>query len=383
MPSTPIQPLEILALEPWLGGSHGAFLHAWSQLSCHEVQVLGLADRHWKWRMQAGAWELARELRCREAPDLLFVSDYVDLPRLLGFLPASWSDVPSVLYMHENQLTYPLRDNPSESSRDNSYGFTNILSCIRADAVVFNSEFHLDDFSQAAEQLLGRLPRPNPSSELRQRLKAATVISPGVNLADIAPGPGGRSGAPLRLLFSHRWQYDKDPLTFLETARRLASRGREFQLVLLGERFAQLPEGVEDALAALEPHIAHQGFLPSRADYAELLGSCDLAVSTAQHEFFGISTVEAMGAGVTPLLPDRLSYPEVIGVEPGDPVLYKDTDELLARLEIHAESPAPLRDSASRTAMRHQASRWSVEFTAESLDSLCVEVTSHTPIKTP
>ncbi len=36
-------------------------------------------------------------------------------------------------------------------------------------------------------------------------------------------------------------------------------------------------------------------------------------MSTAQHEFFGISAVEALAAGAYVLLPNRLAYPEVLG----------------------------------------------------------------------
>ena len=37
-----------------------------------------------------------------------------------------------------------------------------------------------------------------------------------------------------------------------------------------------------------------------------------MIVSTADHEFFGISVVEAISAGASPLLPERLSYPEIL-----------------------------------------------------------------------
>jgi len=45
------------------------------------------------------------------------------------------------------------------------------------------------------------------------------------------------------------------------------------------------------------------------------LSEADVFVSTARHEFFGISVVEAIAAGVYPLLPRRLSYPEIISDE--------------------------------------------------------------------
>ena len=38
-----------------------------------------------------------------------------------------------------------------------------------------------------------------------------------------------------------------------------------------------------------------------------------MIVSTAGHEFFGISVVEGISAGAYPVLPKRLAYPEILG----------------------------------------------------------------------
>jgi len=47
--------VNILALEPFYGGSHRAFLDGWAAHSRHHWTVLGLSPRHWKWRMRHGA----------------------------------------------------------------------------------------------------------------------------------------------------------------------------------------------------------------------------------------------------------------------------------------------------------------------------------------
>ena len=47
-------------------------------------------------------------------------------------------------------------------------------------------------------------------------------------------------------------------------------------------------------------------------EYAALLWAADLVVSTAIHEFFGVAVVEAIYCGCRPVLPWRLSYPELI-----------------------------------------------------------------------
>ena len=360
-------PRRVLALEPWLGGSHRAFLEGWRARSRHALEVVGLPDRHWKWRMRAGAWELARTVGDGPPPDALCVSDYIDLPALYGFLPPSWSDVPALVYFHENQLTYPVQG-PAKQ-RDSGYGFTNILSCLRAKRVVFNSRFHREEFGAAARGLLDRLPTPNPLEELEAALAASAVVAPGVDLEALPLGAGPADG-PLRVLFAHRWEHDKDPTAFLQAARDARRLGAEFELILLGETYDAQPDGVEELLAELTPSIAHRGFLPSRAAYAEALGGCDLAVSTARHEFFGIGIVEALAAGVTPLVPRRLSYPEVVGEELGGDVLYSAADELIRQLVEHAADPKPLRARDHREALRRRAATWSCDRSAEQLDDL-------------
>lgn len=373
----------MLVVEPWLGGSHRSFWEAWRQRSTHAIELAGLPARRWKWRMRAGAWELARGLRDTTPPDVLVASDYLELPAFLGFLGEGWSRVPSVLYLHENQLTYPGSRELLDPDRDLQFGFTNVLSCVRADRVVFNSTFHRRDFAAAADGLLAVLPRPNPRAELEAALERAEVIPPGVEIDSVPLGPGGSRGAPLRVVFNHRWEHDKDPAGFLEAVRRARDEGAELELVLLGERFDDLPDGVSVALASLEGAIRHDGYAESREAYARLLGGADLVVSTALHEFFGIAVLEALCAGATPLLPDRLSYPELVGAELAGEALYGSEEELVRRLVLLARDPAPLREGARRAGWRAVAERWRIEHTARRLDGLCEELVASVPPFSP
>ena len=68
-------------------------------------------------------------------------------------------------------------------------------------------------------------------------------------------------------------------------------------------------------LIDFKSNIEHIGFAESREDYEKVLLSSDLLISTADHEFFGIAVLEAISAGVYPLLPERLSYPEILSVQ--------------------------------------------------------------------
>jgi hypothetical protein len=81
----------------------------------------------------------------------------------------------------------------------------------------------------------------------------------------------------------------------------------------------------------------------SRAEYCRALVEADVAVSTARQEFFGISAVEAAYAGCAPLLPDRLSYPELLPKESHPTCLYADPDDLLRRLTEWTRHPEEAR----------------------------------------
>ena len=151
--------MNILALEPWFGGSHRRFLDGLVAHSAHEVRTVTMAARYWKWRMQGGAVTLAEKARECVAdgwqPDLLLASDMVNLPAFLALTRDRFAGTPVVFYLHENQLTYPLREG---RERDYTYATVNYLSALAADRVVFNSQFHQEEFFGALPDLLRRFP---------------------------------------------------------------------------------------------------------------------------------------------------------------------------------------------------------------------------------
>ncbi|MFT5051672.1 MAG: glycosyltransferase involved in cell wall biosynthesis [Chlamydiales bacterium] len=364
----------VLALEAWLGGSHASFLEAWQRHSEHEVQVEGLAPRHWKWRLSASAWEFGRRIGDdTPAPDLLFVTDYVDLSQLASFLPRAWSRIPRALYMHENQLTYPVDEG---APVDTSWGFKNILSCLAADRVVFNSEFHRREFAEASDALLRTLPKPNPRAELAEVLARAAIVGPGIDWEEIPLGPGAGAGSPLRVLFNHRWEHDKDPAAFLTAIAALRDAGQPVEIVALGQDFSRVDATTAALLEQLSDCIARRGFVEDRAAYLDLLGTCDVVVSTARHEFYGISILEALGAGCTPLVPLRLAYPEILPAELRSAGLYTDSRELVKRLSALAHDPGALRTPAGRSRIRAAVRPLGSEGTARKLDQIVSGLTT-------
>ncbi|MEM8485655.1 MAG: DUF3524 domain-containing protein, partial [Bacteroidota bacterium] len=154
--------MKVLALEPWYGGSHRNFLDGLKKHSQHDVHAVTMSARFWKWRMHGGAVTMARKVNDWVAegnkPDVILASDMVNVPAFLALCRPSLSDVPVILYLHENQLTYPLKEG---RERDYTYAYINYLSCLAADAIVFNSKFHHDEFLDALPVMLRAFPDYN------------------------------------------------------------------------------------------------------------------------------------------------------------------------------------------------------------------------------
>lgn len=330
MPKT----LHVAVLEPYYGGSHAAFVDAVARNSRHRCTVVTLPARKWKWRMRGAAIWFAQEDNAwlcgdEQGPvDIILVNDMLSVADLRAFLPYEMRRVPIVCYFHENQLTYPL---PTEDDRDYQYGMTNITSCLAADAVWFNSRFHLEDFLGAARLFLGKMPDCVPGSVI-ETIQARTAVVPPPVAARRVTRTDKRPPGSVTVIWCHRWEYDKNPKPFFGALLRLDEAGYPFDLVLVGEQFRTAPPVFADSWARLQRHVVHAGFLPSRADYSAMLCRGDVVVSTAIQENFGIGVVEAILSGCRPLLPDRLAYPELIPPDLHDACLYPSDDALLERL---------------------------------------------------
>ena len=139
--------------------------------------------------------------------------------------------------------------------------------------------------------------------------------------------------APPIVLWNQRWEHDKNPAGFFRMMNRLDDAGLPFRLILAGERFNEQPDEFDRAFERYASRILHYGYAEDFAEYSKLLHRSDLVVSTAKHEYFGISIMEAIYCGCHPLLPNRLSYPELVPESLHKPllhapVLYEDEDDL-------------------------------------------------------
>ena len=237
--AAPGRPLHIAAVEPYCGGSHRHFLADLQRHSRHRLEFFTLPPRMWKWRVRGAALHLAPALNAAGPFDLLLCSDFVNLPDLRALLAPRLRTVPVLYYLHENQLTYPL--SPDEEF-DPYFGFTNVLSCLSAEAVAFNSDFHRRDFLARLPRFLPRLPDYEPRWVVETLTAKAEVLPVGLDLAALqaaqpvarALAPSGHRSEPPRILWNHRWEFDKQPERFFAALERLAASGLPFVAVVVG-----------------------------------------------------------------------------------------------------------------------------------------------------
>ena len=208
--------------------------------------------------------------------------------------------------------------------RDIHFALTNLTTALTADRLAFNSAYNLESFLDGCRELLAK----NDDMELtgyEETIRAKSrILYPGLDVDEIdhhTDRRGPASPVPV-IVWNHRWEHDKDPEIFFTTLYTLKEKGVEFRLIVLGESFRQRPKVFDQARVILADRIIHFGYAQSRAEYLAWLAKADIVVSTARHEFFGLSVLEAVRAGCRPLLPRRLVYPELFR----DEFLYDDHD---------------------------------------------------------
>jgi len=324
--------LKILTLEPYYGGSHKAFLEGWMQYSRHEWTLLSLPPWKWKWRMRHSAITLASQTsdKIREGGDwdIIFCSDMLNLAEYLGLVPQSIQKLPSVVYFHENQLTYPVA-HPQEF--DFHYVLTNLITALSATEVWFNSSYHQNIFLGELRGFLKRMPDFQPLEAVEDVWNKSLVRHPGI---DQFPKKGKRTPGPMRIVWAARWEHDKNPELFFKSLQILKARKIEFRISVMGEQFRQNPDVFDSAREEFADHIDRWGYQQERSDYETALLRADVFVSTADHEFFGFSVLEAAAAGAFPLVPEKLAYPETLGLDSGNEDFYYkgEADQLAERL---------------------------------------------------
>lgn len=322
----------LLVLEPYYGGSHSAFLdNLLAYVEC-DSKLITLPARKWKMRMQVSApWFVSQvsQLDVDERHfDTVLCSTFVDVAVLRALLVQveGWNPKAKFCtYFHENQFVYPTQVQDKGIRQFTSINFTTALA---SDRLAFNSNYNLQTFLDKSWQSVKRasdMSIVNWHDSIRAK---SVVLHPGINYSKIDDAPDCEREEGQVIVWNHRWEHDKNPEEFFSALYSLKNKGIDFRLILLGESFRTMPTCFMQAKEELSDQIIHYGYAESQKAYSELLKKGDIVVSTAYHEFFGISVLEAVRAGCIPLLPYRLSYPELFPKE----YFYKDK-KLVSELE--------------------------------------------------
>jgi len=306
--------------------------------------------------MHGGAVTLAREFLERKLhPDLILATDMLDVTTFLALTRHSTLHIPVALYFHENQMCYPWspKDRDVQHQRDQHYGFINFVSALAADRVFFNSHYHRDAFLNELPRFLKHFPDYREPGAVKKIEMKSSVLYLGLDLKNFdsfKPQNAENHSVPI-MLWNHRWEYDKNPGDFFRALYILAEEGLHFEIALLGENFAQVPEEFERAKKKLADKIVHYGYAESFAEYARWLWRADILPVTSRHDFFGAGVVEAIYCGCTPLLPGRLAYPELLPKQ--EKYFYKDFEELVQKLKDSFVNFKEMRNTQLSKSVRH------------------------------
>ncbi len=274
----------------------------WTQLS--------LPDRHFYWRVRSNSLSFAFEHQeiLEQDYDLILATSMVDLSSLRGFCP-SLAKIPTIVYFHENQFAYPVSDQQPNLV---NVQITSIYSALCADKLLFNSNYNRSSFLEGAKTLLKRMPDHVPAGLVDTLVHKAEVMAVPIESRN-CESTLNVNHEP-HIIWNHRWEYDKQPEVFFDALNLLKASGQAFKLHIVGQSFRNKPDCFERAKQSFVDEILTYGF-QSKEDYFSLLENSDIVISSALHDFQGLSIQQAIVAGCTPIAPNRVAYPEYIPQE--------------------------------------------------------------------
>jgi len=306
--------MRVLLLSAYEAVSHRYWAQSlMAQLDEVSWTLLSLPPRYFAWRIRGNplSWMLKEHDILNQTFDVVLATSMVDLATLVGLFP-HLGRAKKIVYFHENQFAYP---ESSDQMPQVEAKMVNLYTALAADSVVFNSAYNRDSFIDGVRAFLKKMPENLPAAKPLEALRERAMVLPvpipdGLAPENLAPGQQTalQKSQTQRIVWNHRWEYDKNPDDFFTVLFALSDAGVAFELAVLGQRFRQVPAIFAEAEQRLAKHIVAWGPQPEEA-YRELLDSADIVVSTTWHEFQGLAIMEAAQRGALPLVPDRLCFP--------------------------------------------------------------------------
>ena len=322
--------MKVLLLSAYDGASHRYWRQGLVQaFPEYSWTVLTLPGYHFSWRIRGNplSWLYTEQEALTRNYDLIVATSMVDLATLKGLFP-NLAVIPSICYFHENQFEYPSQPQGRKTLEPS---MVNLYSALASNRILFNSNYNRDSFFKGADGLMKRLPdlRPRPVSTMMMEKSSVVPVPLEDELREYRDTNKSESftlvwnhrwqcvtnGVPIRVVWAARWEHDKGPDRLLAVMRELERRGVDYRMCVLGEEFRGTPSEFQTIKDEFNHRLVQAGFVESKEEYYHWFASADLFLSTSIHEFQGLSALEAMVLGCVPVLPNRMSYPELVPPE--------------------------------------------------------------------
>ncbi|XP_014028982.1 tRNA-queuosine alpha-mannosyltransferase isoform X1 [Salmo salar] len=149
--------MSVLLVEAFYGGSHKQLIDLLRE-NVEDCVSYTLPAKKWHWRARTAALYFMQAIPASPSYRVLFASSVLNLSELVALRP-DLATLKKVLYFHENQLVYPVR---KSQDRDFQYGYNQVLSCLVADVVAFNSSFNMESFLSSISSFMKMIPDHRP-----------------------------------------------------------------------------------------------------------------------------------------------------------------------------------------------------------------------------
>tara|TARA_B100001250_G_C19611986_1_gene705393 strand:- start:230 stop:934 length:705 start_codon:yes stop_codon:yes gene_type:complete len=198
---------------------------------------------------------------------------------------------------------------------------------------MFNSKFHKNIFIKELKKFLKQFPDHNDLYNVDEIEDKSIVSYLGLDLKKFDQYKNNTHNEIPIILWNHRWEYDKNPDVFFNCLKRIKEEKIKFKLIILGEEFQTEMQVFTEARDYFSDEIIHIGYCESFSEYAHLLNKADIIPVTTKQEFFGVSIIEAIYCDTYPILPNRLTYPELFDNKKNPENFYFNSNELFIKLK--------------------------------------------------
>lgn len=309
--------MRCLVLSTYDAESHRRWHQGLTQRIDAQWELIALPPRYWSWRSGGNALSFLSDHRkvLEEPWDVVIATSITDVATLRGLCP-SLNAAKVIVYWHENQFAYPGKPDARLLMKE-------VYTLLAADVNVFNSAFNRQSLGDGIAAFFEKMPeRVNPEL-FAQKLSESFIIPVGIDDSWFQEAHMSRD--PTRILWNHRWEWDKAPEVFFDALRELRARGVGFRLSVHGQQFRHHPDVFDTAQKDFIDVIDGWGYV-DRSTYVHNVRAAGIVVSSAIHEFQGLALLEGLAAGLRPVVPDRLAYPEYVRPEHR----YRGPNEVLA-----------------------------------------------------